>query len=258
MSLSKPAPSGVLPGLDFTNGPEIPPRFPTVTAAILHHVLAIPAELAVIDHSTPEPRTMTYEQLGSRAVHLARYLRSIGVAPGDRVPLVARRGVEMTVGIVAILSCGAQYVPLDGKVVPRDTLRRVVEQSGGKVAVCMEETVHRMAELGIDGCESVVVEKHIQDVPAMEYRGYIEEDLLKLTTEESGCYVIYTSGTLHYFQCWYTRRQYRVANVVTRYHRCAQGCRRNTRKRRQPSVLGPRQPGNSPRYPGEPGVEHQL
>lgn len=195
MSLEKAAPSGVLPGLDFTNGPEVTPRFPTVTAAILHHVLAIPAEVAVIDHSTPEPRTMTYEQLGSRATHLARYLRTLGVLPGDRIPLVARRGVEMTVGIVAILCCGAQYVPLDGKVVPRDTLRRVVEQSGGKVAVCLEETAHRITELGMEGCKPVVVEEHIRDVPTTDYRRYIEGDLMKLTTEESGCYVIYTSGT---------------------------------------------------------------
>lgn len=256
MSLTKAAPSGVLPGPDFTNGPQIPPRFPTVTAAILHHVLAIPAEVAVIDHTTPEPRTMTYEQLGSRATHLAQHLRTLGVLPGDRIPLVARRGVEMTVGIVAILACGAQYVPLDGKVVPRDTLRRVVEQSGGKVAVCMEETVHRMVELAIEGCTSVVVEEHIRDVPAIDYRRYIEEELMKLTTEESGCYVIYTSGMFHCFECRCPRRRYKVANAVTRYHRCAQGCRRNTGKRREPGLHRPWQPGNPPGNPGEPGAEH--
>lgn len=185
----------MLPGPHFTSGPSILPRFPTITAAIFHHVFTIPDQTAAIDHSSPEPRTVTYAELGSRAVHLAKFLRSVDVRPGDRVPFVARRGIDMLVGIVAILSCGAQYVPMDGKVVPRETLRRVVEQSGSNVVLCLEETAHRVTELEMEKCMPVVVEEHSVDLEPISYRSHYEEHLAGLTTEDSGCYVIYTSGT---------------------------------------------------------------
>lgn len=188
------APGEALPGPQFTTGPCVPPRFPTVTAAILHHVFTIPDQVAAIDHSTPEPRTMTYAELGNRAVHLAKSLRSANVRPGDRVPFVARRGLEMLVGIVAILCCGAQYVPLDGKVAPKATIRRVVEQSGSEVVLCLESTAQRVTELDVDGCNPVTVEEYTRNLEPISYRAYIEENLVGLTTEESGCYVIYTSG----------------------------------------------------------------
>ena len=189
------APGEGLPGPYFTNGLCVSPRFPTVSAAILHHVLTIPDQTAAVDHSTPEPRTMTYAELGNRAVHLAKALRSANVRPGDRVPFVARRGLEMLVGIVAILSCGAQYVPLDGKVAPKATIQRVVEQSGSEVVLCLESTANRVTELEREDCKPVTVEEHTRNLEPISYRSYIEEELAGLTTEESGCYVIYTSGT---------------------------------------------------------------
>lgn len=193
MSLENVATSGELPGPEFTDGPAVQPRFPTVTAAILHHVFTIPDQVAAVDHSNPEPRTMTYGELGNRAAHLAKYLRSVDVQPGDRIPFVARRGIEMLVGIVAILCCGAQYVPLDGKVAPKDTIRRVVEQSGSGVVLCLESTANRVTELCMEKCMPVTVEEHTKLEP-INYRAYIEESLVGLTTEKSGCYVIYTSG----------------------------------------------------------------
>lgn len=193
MSLENVAAPGDLPGPHFTDGPSVQPRFPTVTAAILHHVLTIPDQVAAVDHSSTEPLTITYGELGSRAAHLAKYLRSVDVQPGDRIPFVARRGIDMLVGIVAILCCGAQYVPLDGKVAPKDTILRVTEQSGSAVVLCLESTAHRVAELDMEKCRPVVVEEHARLEP-INYRAYIEENLAGLTTEESGCYVIYTSG----------------------------------------------------------------
>jgi arthrofactin-type cyclic lipopeptide synthetase C len=37
----------------------------------------------------------------------------LGVKPDDRVAIVARRGLDTLVGLVAILKAGAGYVPID-------------------------------------------------------------------------------------------------------------------------------------------------
>ena len=101
----------------------------------------------------------------------------------------------MLINITAILCCGAQYVPLDGKVALRETIRRVVEQSGTRVVLCLESTAHRVTELGVKGCTAITVEDNTYDLELISYRKHYEEELAGLTTEESGCYVIYTSGT---------------------------------------------------------------
>lgn len=184
---------GLLPAYDFTNGPHIPPRFPTITSAILHHIRTIPHNIAARDNSSPGPvpREITYAELGLRSGYLAMRLRSCGVMPGNKVPLVVKRGIDMLVGIVAILRCGAQYVPLDGGVVPRATLQRVVEQCGGRVVVCLGVTVGRIAEVEMDDLKVVLVDEETAD-KGVESAELTDED--SSTVTESGCYVIYTSG----------------------------------------------------------------
>jgi acyl-CoA synthetase (AMP-forming)/AMP-acid ligase II len=192
-------PQGDFPGRDFTHGSSIAPAFPTVTAAILHHILTIPDEVAAIDHSARGPRSVTYAELGRRSIQLTRRLQNGGLRPGDRVPLVAKRGIEMIIGIVSILCCGAQYVPVDGKVVAKETLRRVIEQATGDMVLCLESTRRRVEDLALSGCKVVSIGDPVGEAPNMDICAFVEESL-KLVTPKSGCYVIYTSGIspLHY------------------------------------------------------------
>ena len=60
-----------------------------------------------------EGQTLTYGELNRRANRLAHHLRELGVKPDDRVALCAERGLEMLVGILAVLKAGGGYVPLD-------------------------------------------------------------------------------------------------------------------------------------------------
>ncbi|HEV2642444.1 MAG TPA: condensation domain-containing protein, partial [Candidatus Elarobacter sp.] len=55
---------------------------------------------------------LTYAQLDTEANRLARYLREIGVGPGDRVALCVERSAEMIAGVLAVLKAGGAYVPL--------------------------------------------------------------------------------------------------------------------------------------------------
>jgi non-ribosomal peptide synthetase component F len=177
----------------FTTGPTTPCPFPTVTAAIRHATRNYPASVAAIDLSQADNRReIQYWELENRAQWLAHRLRTAGVEPGHRVPLVVKRSIEMLVGIYAVLLCGAQYVPLDGGVVAQTALETVIFQSGGRLVVCTNSTRKRLQKTDSDivrGCHLLCIEDEAQT------EGGEAVDSIDLATPESGCYVIYTSGS---------------------------------------------------------------
>ncbi|KAH7160489.1 hypothetical protein B0J13DRAFT_432911 [Dactylonectria estremocensis] len=173
----------------FSYGLLHTPRFSTVTAAFQHQVATQPDTIAAQDMSSEPPISITYGQLASRSARLAHKLRALGILPGDRVPLVVKRGIDMLVGIFAVLSCRAQYVPLDGSVVPDATLRLVLEQTRCCTVLALSSTRHRL--WGIT--ESKVVA--IDDLDDKEEGHYPLQDIPQVpVSPEDGCYVIYTSG----------------------------------------------------------------
>ncbi|MFC7519139.1 AMP-binding protein, partial [Herbaspirillum sp. GCM10030257] len=56
---------------------------------------------------------LTYAELDMRANQLADHLHQHGVGPGSHVALLLERSRELVVAELAILKCGAAYVPLD-------------------------------------------------------------------------------------------------------------------------------------------------
>ena len=56
---------------------------------------------------------ITYAELDARSNMLARYLRRLGVGPGQLVALLGGRSVSTITAILAVLKAGAAYVPLD-------------------------------------------------------------------------------------------------------------------------------------------------
>lgn len=168
-------------------GETVARPFKTTTEAFYHHAARYPNATAVIDLSDGQ-RQLTYQQLAARAQSLAKALRRLGVRPGQRIPLVVKRSVEMVVGIWAVLSCGAQYVPLDGGVVPDSSLRHVVEQSGDSIILCMASTQDRLRKL-LPSSQTVRIEDYWSPLPGTD-----GTDFLDLARSDLGCYVIYTSG----------------------------------------------------------------
>lgn len=60
-----------------------------------------------------EERRLTYAELNARANRLAHHLRALGTHTGDFVAVVLERSIELVVAELAIIKCGAAYVPLD-------------------------------------------------------------------------------------------------------------------------------------------------
>ena len=180
----------------LSRGPAVPIPFETVNAAFLSHVRARPTAEAIRDLSSDgeAERSVTYEELAYFAGFIAGRLRENGVRPGARVPLVARRGLEMVAGILGILFVGAQYIPLDGGVVSDSTLAHVLNQSGSKIILTLHSLEHRLEAIKPENvlfldqllAEATMYESNL-DLTEAEYAA----------TSNSGCYVIYTSGIVH-------------------------------------------------------------
>ena len=60
-----------------------------------------------------EGEELNYSQLNARANRLAHYLTKLGVRPDDCVVILFERSVDTVVAEIAILKCGAAYVPID-------------------------------------------------------------------------------------------------------------------------------------------------
>jgi amino acid adenylation domain-containing protein len=141
--------------------------------------------------STPErialvyrEQEISYGELNRRANHLAHYLRLTGA--GSCVGVCLERGVEMIVGLLAVLKAGLTYVPLDPSL-PASRLHFMIADAGLKVLLTQESQLEML-----DGCgaqlaclekESSAIAAHSDENPSGKVRG------------TDVAYMIYTSGT---------------------------------------------------------------
>ncbi|HEX7182940.1 MAG TPA: amino acid adenylation domain-containing protein [Thermoanaerobaculia bacterium] len=58
-------------------------------------------------------RSLTYRELDEQANRTARHLLACGVAPGQNVGVIFERSVDLVAALLAVLKCGAAYVPLE-------------------------------------------------------------------------------------------------------------------------------------------------
>lgn len=177
--------------MELTNSPtqidEAEGPFSTVTTAFHHHVKTSPTCLAVRELSET-PRELTYQQLAERTQLLTQRLRHEGVLPGQRIPFVVTRGVDMIVGIWAILFCGAQYVPLDGQVVSDEAISRVLKETQASFVLCLGSTEHRVLKLQTS-CTVILVDREEPNSPPRA-----DDSFVDLAISGGGCYAAYISG----------------------------------------------------------------
>jgi non-ribosomal peptide synthetase component F len=60
---------------------------------------------------------------------------------------VVKTGIDMLVGIMAVLRCHAQYVPLDGTAIPNAILKFVLEQTRGRTILTLRPTRYRLSQI---------------------------------------------------------------------------------------------------------------
>jgi amino acid adenylation domain-containing protein len=130
-------------------------------------------------------RQFNYRELNGLANRLAHYLRKHGVTPDSRVAICVERGIDMVVGLLAILKAGGGYVPLD-PAYPLDRIAYMLEDSA-PAAILAQGTTRGL--LGETAVPVIDLDKGVwQDeaAPNPQVPGLSSSHL---------AYVIYTSGS---------------------------------------------------------------
>jgi amino acid adenylation domain-containing protein len=91
-------------------------------------------------------RFLTYAELDSLSNQVARALLAQGVAPGDRVGILAPKSAAAVVALFGVLKAGACYVPLDPKS-PAARLITVMNDSGITVVLADQATAQQAAAM---------------------------------------------------------------------------------------------------------------
>ncbi|WP_354676164.1 amino acid adenylation domain-containing protein [Pseudomonas syringae] len=127
---------------------------------------------------------LSYEQLNRRANALAHHLIGLGVRPDDRVAVMARRGLDTLVGLLAVLKAGAGYVPVD-PAHPDERINYLLADSAPVAVLTQADLLQRLPGLTVP-----VVAMDQADWPTREANPQVTQ----LTTAHLA-YVIYTSGS---------------------------------------------------------------
>ena len=115
----------------------------TITTQIEAQVTRTPDAIAVRCGQA----TLTYAQLAARANALAHALQQQGVVRGDRVGLCLPRSLDLITAVLAVLKCGAAYVPMDTGY-PADRLQHMADNAGMKLLLTQSSLRERMPQHG--------------------------------------------------------------------------------------------------------------
>ncbi|BBP70467.1 hypothetical protein PHLH6_24710 [Pseudomonas sp. Seg1] len=132
-----------------------------------------------------EGQPLTYAELNRQANALAHRLLGLGVQPDDRVALVARRGLDSLVGLLATLKAGAGYVPID-PAHPAERLNYLLNDSAPVVVLTQSALRARLPKLDVP-----VIDLNLRNWPADN----LANPRVPGLTPANLAYVIYTSGS---------------------------------------------------------------
>jgi amino acid adenylation domain-containing protein len=155
------------------------PEVDTLLSELVHEFVEqaaaqYPTRVAVAATDT----TLTYAQLNERASHLSQAI--LRHAPAETlIGISATRGLEMVIGLLAILKAGKAYLPLD-PAHPAQRLSQLVASSGVAYCVAISAEQPAFEQLGL-----VIIASE---------KDYAYSPLIAATPSELVC-VLYTSGS---------------------------------------------------------------
>ena len=126
---------------------------------------------------------LTYRQLNEHANRLAHHLRERGVVPDSRVGICVERGLDMVIGLFAILKAGGGYVPLD-PAYPLERIAYMLQDSAPVVVLAQGATRTLLGDVPVIDLDHSTWQHQPASNPQVP-------DL----TARHQAYVIYTSGS---------------------------------------------------------------
>src|SRR6202048_828919 len=137
-----------------------------------------------------EEQTLSYGELDRRANRLAHHLRALGVGPETVVGLCLARSLDMIVGLLAILTAGGPYLPLDPEY-PTERLRYMIADAGARVLLTHGALIDRLPAQATSIVQSIVrLDADADAIAAQPARA----PAVALDPRHPA-YVIYTSGS---------------------------------------------------------------
>ncbi|RML22654.1 Syringopeptin synthetase B, partial [Pseudomonas syringae pv. lapsa] len=128
---------------------------------------------------------LTYRELNEQANRLAHALRKQGVQPDSRVGICVERGVEMVVGLLAILKAGGGYVPLD-PAYPVERIAYMLKDSTPAAVLAQSATEALLADVSVPVINLDLSDWQDESVQNPRVPGLTSAHL---------AYLIYTSGS---------------------------------------------------------------
>ncbi len=166
----------------WAQGPE-----PARTAATVHETFAALAaqqpDAVAIQQGTEQ---LTYADLNRRANRIARFLRdTYAVAPGDRVALLHDREPAVVAAMLAVLKCGAAYVPLDPQY-PAARLNHILAETEPTALITQSQYMFDVGDFA-----NLFLTDVMEDAVAM----LDDSDDHAASQAASPAYLMYTSGS---------------------------------------------------------------
>nr|WP_245227942.1 non-ribosomal peptide synthetase [Pseudomonas sp. PvP027] len=157
------------------------PHEQTIHGLFEAQVARTPDALAVLHGE----QRLTYRELNEQANRLAHALRKQGVQPDSRVGICVERGVEMVVGLLAILKAGGGYVPLD-PAYPAERIAYMLHDSAPAAVLAQTATQGLLADVSVPVINLDTSNWQVESVQNPQVAGLTSAHL---------AYLIYTSGS---------------------------------------------------------------
>ena len=157
------------------------PHEQTIHGLFEAQVARTPDALAVLHGE----QRLTYRELNEQANRLAHALRKRGVQPDSRVGICVERGVEMVVGLLAILKAGGGYVPLD-PAYPAERIAYMLHDSAPAAVLAQTATQGLLADVSVPVINLDTSNWQVESVQNPQVAGLTSAHL---------AYLIYTSGS---------------------------------------------------------------
>lgn len=164
------------------NNTQVPlPENDTLLTYFKKMVDSYPQHPAIRFHQTE----MSYASLAVQSNQLANHLMQQGIQPGDAVGIALDRSPLMIVAMLAVLKCGAAYIPLDPGF-PHERILYMLENSDAKVLITAQKYKQHFA------CKAkeLIVEDFL-----LEINQFSEVAPEVYFPSDNLAYILYTSGS---------------------------------------------------------------
>jgi len=156
----------------------------------LLHTISTRNGPAIVDHTRSSPKEVSYAALDHEAARLAQALSERSVTKGSLVAIYGQPSRYSLSAIIAILRCGAAFVPLNPDS-PDTHIANILgelstQNTEDPVVICTEDAHSRFAECGI-----ALQPLDPSTIPANHATAPVEAN----RAPDTLCYVLYTSGS---------------------------------------------------------------